>query len=91
MQERNLIDGIGIQGHYFEFKGSGYTYSISTIKSNLNRLTATGLPVYITEFDINEADDNVQLQNHQTYFPIFREHSWRKGNNTTGLCGRRYV
>lgn len=79
LQERILIDGIGIQGHYFEFKGSGYTYSISTIKSNLNRLAATGLPVYITEFDINEADDNVQLQNYQTYFPIFWEHPGVKG------------
>jgi endo-1,4-beta-xylanase len=71
LNDRGLIDGIGIQGHYFEFKGSGYTYSISTIEANLDRLAATGLPVYITEFDINEADDAVQLENYQTYFPIF--------------------
>ena len=79
LQVRGLIDGIGIQGHYFEFKGSGYTYSISTIRSNLNRLTALGLPVYISEFDINEANDSTQLANYQTYFPLFWENPGVKG------------
>jgi endo-1,4-beta-xylanase len=71
LKVRGLIDGIGIQGHYFEFKGSGYTNSPVTIAANLNRLVATGLPVYITEFDINEADNNNQLSSYKTYFPIF--------------------
>jgi len=79
LRVRGLIDAIAIQGHYFEFKGSGYTYSISTIKSNLNRLVNTGLPVYISEFDINEANDNVQLENYQTYFPIFWENPGVRG------------
>ena len=79
LKVRGLIDAIGIQGHYFEFKGSGYTYSISTIKSNLDRLAATGLPIYISEFDINEADDNTQLQNYITYFPIFLGHPAMRG------------
>jgi endo-1,4-beta-xylanase len=78
LRARGLIDGIGVQGHYFEFKSPAgdpnpYTWPIPTLKYNLDRLTATGLPVYITEFDINEADDNVQLQNYQTYFPLFWE------------------
>lgn len=74
LKVRNLIDGIGVQGHYFEFKGTNYTYSIETIKSNLNKLTSLGLPFYITEFDVDEAVDSIQLQNYQTYFPIFWEH-----------------
>ncbi len=78
LKVRHLIDGIGIQGHYFEFRSpaatsGGYIYPISTIQSNLNRLTALGLPVYISEFDINEPVDSIQLQNYQTYFPIFWE------------------
>jgi endo-1,4-beta-xylanase len=78
LQVRGLIDGIGIQGHYFEFRSSAgsaspYTYPIGTLKSNLDRLAATGLPVYISEFDINEAADSTQLQNYQTYFPLFWE------------------
>jgi len=79
LQERGLIDGIGIQGHYFEFKGSGYTYSIPTIEDNLDRLADTGLPIYITEFDINEEDDSVQTENYKTYFPIFWKHPSVKG------------
>ena len=78
LKVRHLIDGIGIQGHYFEFRSpagttGGYVYSISTIKSNLARLEALGLPVYISEFDINEPVDSIQLQNYQTYLPIFWE------------------
>ncbi len=79
LRVRGLIHGIGIQGHGFEFKGSGYTYSIATLKYNLGRLVATGLPVYISEFDISEADDNTQLQDYQTYFSLFWENPGVKG------------
>jgi endo-1,4-beta-xylanase len=80
----SLIDGIGIQGHYFEFRGdiyngSSYVYSLATIKSNLDRLAATGLPIYITEFDIDESDDQDQLDQYQIYFPIFWNHPSVKG------------
>ena len=75
LKARNLIDGIGVQGHYFEFRShigasSSYIYNLSDIKFNLNRLTATGLPVYITEFDIDESDDANQLAQYKIYFPI---------------------
>jgi endo-1,4-beta-xylanase len=84
LKVRGLIDAIGIQGHYFEFKSAAgltpvYTWPISTLKSNLNRLAAIGLPIYITEFDINEPVDSIQLQNYKTYFPIFWEHPAVKG------------
>jgi len=79
LRVRNLIDAIGIQGHYFEFKSAAgmtpaYAYPIGTLKANLDKLAATGLPIYISEFDINEPDDAIQLQNYQTYFPMFWEH-----------------
>ncbi len=80
LKVRGLIDGIGIQGHYFEFRSqvgatsSVYVYNINTIKSNLDRIiTATGLPVYMSEFDIDEPNDTVQLAQYQIYFPIFWE------------------
>ncbi len=89
LKARGLIDAIGIQGHYFEFKSyagasTSYSYPIATLEYNLNRLAATGLPIYISEFDINEADDNVQLQNYQTYFPLFWEHPGVKGMTLWG-------
>jgi endo-1,4-beta-xylanase len=79
LRVRGLIDGIGVQGHYFEFKGSGYTYDVNTLKYNLGRLVATGLPVYISEFDINEANDSTQLANYKVYFPLFWENPGVKG------------
>lgn len=84
LKTRGLIDGIGIQGHYFEFRSdlnasSTYVYSISTIKSNLDRIADTGIPVYITEFDIDEPDDADQLAQHKIYFPIFWYHPAVKG------------
>ncbi len=79
LRVRGLIDAIGIQGHSFEFKGSGYTHPPNVIKANLQRLTATGVPVYITEFDINDPNDSLQLHYYQQYFPIFWEEPGVKG------------
>jgi endo-1,4-beta-xylanase len=75
LRVRGLIDGIGIQCHYFELLGG----SVDVISSNLDKLAAIGLPIYISEFDIDEQDDNTQLQNYITYFPIFWEHPAVKG------------
>ena len=71
LKDRGLIDGIGVQGHSFEVNGGA---TVSTLVSNLNNLAATGLPVYISEFDINESDDNTQLTKYQTIFPPIYEH-----------------
>jgi endo-1,4-beta-xylanase len=86
LRVRKLIDGIGVQGHYFEFKGTGYTYPVGTLKYNLDRLVATGLPVYISEFDINEPNDDTQLANYQVYFPLFWETPGVKGITLWGYA-----
>jgi endo-1,4-beta-xylanase len=65
LKDRGLIDGIGEQAHFFE------TTSITTIQNNLNRLAATGLPIYISELDINLANDTAQSNRYQTLFPVF--------------------
>ncbi len=84
LQVRGLIDGVGIQGHYFEFKGATYTNSPATIEANLNRIAAKGLPIYITEFDINEPVDSLQVQSYKTYFPIFWENPAVRGMTLWG-------
>ncbi len=90
LKDRGLIDGIGIQGHYFEFRShvhatsNVYIYDTNTLKGNLDRLTAIGLPIYITEFDIDEADDADQLAQYQIYFPLFWTHPGVKGMTLWG-------
>jgi endo-1,4-beta-xylanase len=50
------IDGVGCQGHDVGL------VSASTVTTNVNNITSqTGLPVYITEMDVGEADDNTQM------------------------------
>lgn len=71
LKERGLIDGIGVQGHNFEVNGGA---AMATLHNNLTNLAATGLPIYITEFDLNVQDDNTQLQRYQTIFPVLYEH-----------------
>lgn len=71
LKDRGLIDGIGVQGHNFEVNGGAST---TTLQRNLDNLAATGIPIYITEFDINEQNDNTQLQKYQTIFPVLYEH-----------------
>lgn len=67
LKAQNLIDGIGVQAHYFEVDGGA---SLSTLKTNLDKLTATGLPVYISEYDINQQTDSIQSQRYQQTFSL---------------------
>lgn len=81
LKARNLIDGIGVQGHRFELEGADTT----TMKNNLDRLAATGLPIYISEFDLGNPgnsgtpDDTQQLQLYQKIFPVLWRHPGVKG------------
>ncbi|MBN2805544.1 MAG: endo-1,4-beta-xylanase [Prolixibacteraceae bacterium] len=76
LKERDLIDGIGVQGHRFELE----SVNTAIIKGNLDRLGATGLPIYISEFDMGNLNnqgtpnDEQQLQLYQKVFPILWEH-----------------
>lgn len=76
LKARKLIDGIGIQGHRGEL-GDG---PISTLKRNLDRLAATGIPIYLTEIDLGnfknegEPNDQEQLELYQRIFPVLWEH-----------------
>jgi endo-1,4-beta-xylanase len=73
LKSRNLIDGIGEQGHFLE------TTPIATIESNLDRLEMTGLPVQITEFDLHFLDDTQQKTRYEELFPKLWNHSSVQG------------
>jgi len=91
LQDRGLIDAIGIQAHAFEYNYNDLAGSAATHARNLARLQATGLPVYVTEFDVDGVDavfgvqdDAVQLQRYQALFPVFWESPAVKGINMWG-------
>lgn len=77
LKNEGLIDAIGVQGHAFET----VYYTVANMKRNLDRLAATGLPIIITEMDIDGDEglpdaqsDAVQLAEMQEIFPMFWEH-----------------
>ena len=65
------VDAIGAQAH------AAFNVPTNTVKINLDYITTqTGLPIYITEYDINVADDAKQKTIMQDEFTMF----WSYGN-----------
>ena len=65
LQERDLIDGIGLQSHFLERADN------AVVKQNLETLAATGLPIYISEFDLNFKNDAQHANRVRDLFTIF--------------------
>jgi endo-1,4-beta-xylanase len=60
------IDAIGCQGH------DASKIPLSTFKANIDRIgSETGLPIYITQFDVGLADDEKQRAQYADYFTMF--------------------
>ena len=62
------IDAIGAQAH------DAYRIDSATLQNNLDKVASTGLPIFISEFDIPETDDNTQLNIMQDKMKIFWNH-----------------
>lgn len=86
LKAENLIDGVGEQGHAF----TTFNTPATTLTNNLNRLAAAGLPLYITELDIDGAPvgtpsgDSVQAREFRRVFPLFWEHPAVQGITVWG-------
>lgn len=93
LQEEDLIDVIGIQGHAFSTRGTA-----AALAQRLDLLGATGLPIQVTEMDVDgnpnqaalsqEESDAIQLSAMQRIFPTLWSHpsvtgitmwGWRPG------------
>jgi hypothetical protein len=62
------IDAIGCQAH------DAFRRPTSKVKSNIDKLASLGLPIFITEYDIQVTDDNKQLKIMKEQFPMFWNH-----------------
>ncbi|MDQ2077178.1 endo-1,4-beta-xylanase [Marinimicrobium sp. ABcell2] len=69
LKERDLLDAIGAQAHAFSTGGSS-----ASIRAAIDEVAAVGVPVYITEMDIDGPTDQEQLLEYSRVFPIFWEH-----------------
>jgi len=73
LQARGLVDGVGVEGHFLEETDA------VTIQAKLDKLVALDIPIYLSDLDINEADDQVQLEKIQALFPVFFDNTAVKG------------
>ncbi len=69
LKEEYLIDAVGFQAHGFSHWASN-----STVLSNLDNLAKTGLPLYITELDIDGLTDIEHVHGYMNLFPLFWEY-----------------
>ncbi|HTN82440.1 MAG TPA: endo-1,4-beta-xylanase [Sorangium sp.] len=80
------IDALGAEAHY------AYRMNTSVVKGYIDRLAETGLPVYITEYDIALADDEEQRRVMEEQFTMFYNHDAVKGITLWGyVVGSTWV
>lgn len=81
------VDAIGLQAH--ELKD----VPASTVQTALDNLwNQLRVPIYISEYDIGETNDQRQLQNFQAHFPVFYNHPHVKGITIWGyVVGRTWI
>ena len=80
LKKRNLVDGICEQAHYFAIQD----VPLEKLRANLDVLAKTGLPIQITEFEIDEANDSTQLEKYKVIFPVLWEHPAVEGITAWG-------
>jgi endo-1,4-beta-xylanase len=82
------IDALGAQAH-----GLAGNVSTDTMKSLISKMhTDTGLPVYITEYDIGTTDDAQQLAKYQEHMSFFLDTPWIPGVTLWGwIHGQTWV
>jgi len=82
LRKEKLIDAIGVQGHAF---ATTTATPMAVHRANLDRLASTGLPIYVTEFDLDGPTDEEQLKDYQRVFPVFWEHPAVRGITLWGF------
>lgn len=76
LRDRGLVDGFGTQAHAFNVDKP----AADTIKASLDLMATAGLPIYVTELDMNggirgrQINDSLQLISYKKSFPVFWEH-----------------
>lgn len=96
LRDRGLVDGFGTQAHAFNVDKP----AADTIKASIDMMASSGLPVFVTELDMNggirgrQSNDSLQLISYRKAFPVFWEHPavagitlWGYISGTTWMSG----
>lgn len=63
-----VVDAIGLQAHGLA------DWDINELSAKLDQIAALGLPIYISEYDIEKTNDQEQLAVMREQFPLFYHH-----------------
>ncbi|WP_445928850.1 endo-1,4-beta-xylanase [Marinimicrobium sp. C2-29] len=69
--ESGYVDALGLQAHGLY---APRVWTAQEIEDKLDQIAQLGLPMYVSEYDIGESDDQQQLEYMQMHFPIFYNH-----------------
>jgi len=100
LRDRGIVDGFGTQAHAFNVDKP----SADTLNASLNLMATAGLPIYVTELDMNggirgkKVNDSLQLISFKKVFPVFWEHPavsgitfWGYISGSTWMSGTGFV
>jgi GH35 family endo-1,4-beta-xylanase len=83
--QAGVLDAVGCQAHGLADQ------SFNDLRSKLERIAELGVPIYISEYDIEKTDDQQQLRVMQEQFPMFYEHPSVMGVTVWGyVVGRTW-
>jgi GH35 family endo-1,4-beta-xylanase len=68
---RSLLDAIGCQAHGLETQQYSGNANGGSLTGNLNKVIAVGVPIYVSEYDVNIADDAQQRNVMEEQFTLF--------------------
>lgn len=88
------VDAYGMQFHETIQQGSGsWCTSSATLKRALHEAhEQTGLPIYITQYDVGSKDDEFQKKCYQEHFPILMETDYVNGITLWGyVYGKTWI
>ena len=88
------VDAFGMQFHETTTQGSGhYCLSASTLKRALYEAhEQTGLPIYITQYDVGDKDDAFQKKCYMEHIPILMETEYVAGITLWGyIYGKTWI
>ena len=71
MGGRSLLDAVGCQGHGLETQVYSGTANGGSLTANLAKVIGIGVPIYVSEYDVNLADDTQQRSVMEQQFTLF--------------------
>jgi GH35 family endo-1,4-beta-xylanase len=78
-----VVDAVGVQAHSLY---SPRVWSAQEIQDKLDLISTLGVPIYVSEYDIEATNDQTQLEYMQMHFPVFYNHP-----NVAGITLWGYV